>query len=50
MPMDVRGMAPLLAVFDMATSIKFYCDILTLTATSSAFSVERNSGLQLVSQ
>src|SRR5437660_28348 len=26
--MDIRGMAPLLAVFDMPTSIKFYCDIL----------------------
>lgn len=26
MAIDVRGLAPLLAVFDMATSIKFYCD------------------------
>jgi len=26
MAIDVRGMAPLLQVFDMPTSIKFYCD------------------------
>ncbi len=26
MAIDVRGLAPLLAVFDMPTSIKFYCD------------------------
>lgn len=25
---DIRGMCPLLQVFDMATSLKFYCDIL----------------------
>jgi glyoxylase I family protein len=25
---DVRGMTPLLQVFDMATSLKFYCDVL----------------------
>jgi glyoxylase I family protein len=28
MPIDVRGMTPLLQVFDMPTSIKFYCDVL----------------------
>jgi glyoxylase I family protein len=28
MAIDVRGMAPLLQVFDMSTSIKFYCDVL----------------------
>jgi glyoxylase I family protein len=28
MAIDIRGMAPLLQVFDMPTSIKFYCDIL----------------------
>jgi glyoxylase I family protein len=28
MAIDVRGMAPLLQVFDMPTSIKFYCDVL----------------------
>ena len=28
MPIDVRGMTPLLQVFDMPTSIKFYCDAL----------------------
>jgi catechol 2,3-dioxygenase-like lactoylglutathione lyase family enzyme len=26
MAIDVRGLAPLLSVFDMPTSIKFYCD------------------------
>jgi len=26
MPIDVRGLAPLLSVFDMPTSIKFYCE------------------------
>jgi len=26
MAIDVRGLAPLLQVFDMPTSIKFYCD------------------------
>ena len=25
---DIRGMCPLLQVFDMASSLKFYCDIL----------------------
>ncbi len=28
MALDVRGMCPLLQVFDMATSLKFYCDVL----------------------
>jgi glyoxylase I family protein len=28
MAIDVRGMTPLLQVFDMPTSIKFYCDAL----------------------
>ena len=28
MAIDVRGMTPLLQVFDMATSLKFYCDVL----------------------
>jgi glyoxylase I family protein len=26
MPIDVRGLAPLLSVFDMPTSLKFYCE------------------------
>src|ERR1700719_300 len=26
MAIDVRGLSPLLSVFDMPTSIKFYCD------------------------
>ena len=28
MAIDIRGMAPLLQVFDMPTSIKFYCEVL----------------------
>jgi glyoxylase I family protein len=28
MAIPVRGMAPLLQVFDMATALKFYCDVL----------------------
>jgi len=28
MSMDIRGMTPLLQVFDMARSLKFYCDVL----------------------
>lgn len=28
MPIDLRGMTPLLQVFDMPTSLKFYCDVL----------------------
>ena len=26
MPIDIRGLAPLLSVFDMPASIEFYCD------------------------
>ena len=29
MTIDIRGMAPLLQVFDMPASIKFYCDVLS---------------------
>jgi len=28
MPLDIQGMTPLLQVFDMASSLKFYCDVL----------------------
>ncbi len=28
MSIDLRGMTPLIQVFDMATSLKFYCDVL----------------------
>jgi len=28
MPISVAGMTPLLQVFDMATSLRFYCDVL----------------------
>ena len=31
MAIDIRGMCPLLQVFDMATSLKFYCDALGFT-------------------
>lgn len=37
MPVNIKGMAPLLQVFDMPTSIKFYRDIL-------GFKVAANSG------
>lgn len=32
MSMDIRGMTPLLQVFDMARSLKFYCDVLGLSS------------------
>ena len=35
MPIDVRGLAPLLSVFDMPASIKFYCDGLGFELISS---------------
>lgn len=28
MALDIKGMTPLLQVFDMATSLRFYCDVL----------------------
>jgi catechol 2,3-dioxygenase-like lactoylglutathione lyase family enzyme len=28
MAIDIQGMTPLIQVFDMATSLKFYCDVL----------------------
>ncbi len=31
MPVDIRGLTPLLQVFDMPTSVRFYCDILGFT-------------------
>ncbi len=30
MAIEVRGLAPLLQVFDMPTSLTFYCDVLGL--------------------
>lgn|SRR5664279_2716322 len=36
MPVDIRGMAPLLQVFDMPTSIHFYCDILGFEVVSTS--------------
>src|ERR1700687_4356306 len=35
MAIDVRGIAPLLAVFDMSTSIKFYCEGLGFEVVST---------------
>jgi glyoxylase I family protein len=35
MAIQVRGMAPLLQVFDMPTSIRFYCDLLGFEIVSS---------------
>ena len=37
MAVDVKGMTPLLQVFDMATSLKFYCEVLgfEIAATDS---------------
>jgi len=35
MAIEVRGMAPLLQVFDMPTSVKFYCDVLGFEIVSS---------------
>jgi glyoxylase I family protein len=35
MAIDVRGIAPLLAVFDMPTSIKFYCEGLGFEVVST---------------
>jgi catechol 2,3-dioxygenase-like lactoylglutathione lyase family enzyme len=31
MGLDLQGMTPLLQVFDMATSLRFYCDVLGFT-------------------
>lgn len=36
MPVDIRGMAPLLQVFDMPTSIHFYRDILGFEVASTS--------------
>lgn len=36
MPRDLRGMCPLLQVFDMPTSIAFYCDVLGFDVVSSS--------------
>jgi glyoxylase I family protein len=35
MTIDIRGIAPLLQVFDMSTSLAFYCDILGFTLEQS---------------
>ncbi len=40
MPLEIRGLAPLLSVFDMPAAIRFYRDVLgfTVTGTSPALS------------
>ncbi|HVT17568.1 MAG TPA: VOC family protein [Thermoanaerobaculia bacterium] len=36
MALDIRGMAPLLQVFDMPTSVRFYCDLLGFELVSTS--------------
>ena len=36
MTIDIRGMAPLLQVYDMPTALHFYCEVLGFKVTSSA--------------
>jgi catechol 2,3-dioxygenase-like lactoylglutathione lyase family enzyme len=36
MPIDVRGVCPLIQVFDMPTSVRFYRDVLGFTLVSNA--------------
>jgi glyoxylase I family protein len=36
MSVDIRGMAPLLQVFDMPTAIRFYRDVLGFKVTSTS--------------
>ena len=33
MPLEIRGMVPLFQVFDMPTSIAFYCGVVRVLAT-----------------
>jgi uncharacterized glyoxalase superfamily protein PhnB len=37
MAIDVRGMTPLLQVYDMPTSIKFYCEALGFELTVAPY-------------
>ena len=48
MAIDVRGLAPLLQVFDMPTSIKFYCDGLGFEIAGTAEIPAPNSGWALL--
>jgi glyoxylase I family protein len=36
MPIDVRGLTPLLSVYDMPTSVHFYCDLLDFEVVMSS--------------
>src|SRR5579864_5447054 len=48
MAIDVRGLAPLLQVFDMPTSIKFYCDGLGFEIAGHSGNSAPNSGWALL--
>ena len=36
MTVDFRGLPPLIQVFDMPTSLRFYCDVLGFTVVSAS--------------
>ncbi|RPD42282.1 VOC family protein [Chitinophaga barathri] len=40
-PLDIRGMAPLIPVFDMATSLRFYRDTLGFELTQTSVEPQR---------
>ncbi|HEY3627691.1 MAG TPA: VOC family protein [Terracidiphilus sp.] len=42
MPLDVKGIAPLLQVFDMPVSIRFYRDVLGFNVTGSSPALSQN--------
>ncbi|HEY6253014.1 MAG TPA: VOC family protein [Candidatus Angelobacter sp.] len=48
MAIEIRGLAPLLQVFDMPTSLKFYCDGLGFEIAGSAGSPAPNFGWVLL--
>ncbi len=55
MPIDIRGQCPLLSVFDMPTSIQFYCDVLGFAIVSTSapgprfgWALLRRSGAELM--
>ena len=42
MPIETRGLVPLLFVFDMPTSLRFYRDVLGFEVASSDFKLLQN--------
>jgi catechol 2,3-dioxygenase-like lactoylglutathione lyase family enzyme len=42
MPIDIRGLAPLIQVFDMPTSVRFYRDILGFSVVASSPALSEN--------